>query len=109
MKFRRFRTADGRFLDALLTVEGDFSVPAESHRDTHEAGYGVGPLTVVEADTDPWDGQSPLVQRATPRPVPEPTPAEVAAAKVRAIDPSTIADRATRDALAAVKDALLSF
>lgn len=67
MRYRRFRTQDGKFLDALLTAER-FTTPAESHRADHEAGYGVGSLTVVEADSDPWDGVSALVQRATPKP-----------------------------------------
>ena len=69
MRYRRFRTDGGQFLDALLTVDGDaFSVSADSHRTDHEAGYGISPLTVVDGDTDPWDGVSVLVPRSTPRP-----------------------------------------
>lgn len=72
MKYRRFRTADGKFLDALLTSEDEFSVPAASHKADHEAGYGVT-VTVVEADTDPWDGVSVLVKRPA-RPAPPADP-----------------------------------
>lgn len=72
MKYRRFRAADGKFLDALLTVEGEFNVSAEQHRLDHEAGYGVAPLAVITEDADPWDGVSALI--AAPPRTPEPPP-----------------------------------
>jgi hypothetical protein len=61
MKYRRFRTADGAFLDALFTTEGGFATPAEAQVADLEAGYGVSGLTVVEGDGDPWDGVSELI------------------------------------------------
>ena len=88
MRYRRFRTADGRFLDALLTVDGDaFSVPAESHQRDHEAGYGVTPLEVVDGDVDPWDGAGELVhapERLAPVP-PEPPLTEAELVALRAL------------------------
>ena len=97
MRYRRFRTSSGQFLDALLTADGAaFSVPAESHRADHEAGYGV-PLTVVEGDSDPWDGASTLLH-APPRPPRPPTAHELALAALNAAT-----------TLAEMKAALLKF
>ena len=77
MKYRRFRTTGGQFLDALLTVDGDeFSVSAESHQADHEAGYGISPLEVVEAYADPWDGVSVLITTPPRTITPTPTLAE---------------------------------
>ncbi len=67
MKYRRLLASDSLYLDALLTADDEFSVQAEQHRIDHEAGYGIEPLVVVEADIDPWDGKSNLHHRA-PRP-----------------------------------------
>ena len=84
MKYRRFRRQDGRFLDALLTVDADeFSTTAESHRVDHEAGYKVGPLEVVETDRDPWDGRSELLH-APPRVRPQTKAEAVRAAMTNA-------------------------
>ena len=69
MQYRRFRAPDGLYLDALLTADGEFSVEAAQHAADHEAGYGIVPLVVVEADSDPWDGKAELHHRA-PRPIP---------------------------------------
>lgn len=69
MRYRRFKAPDGKYLDALLTCDGEFSVSAESHKADHETGYGVSPLTVIDGDSDPWDGVSVLIQRP-PRTLP---------------------------------------
>jgi len=106
MKFRRFRTADGRYLDALLTAEDEFSVPADSHRADHEAGYGVSPLTVIEAESDPWDGVSELIP-APPRPAPPLTDQERLHAAIRTIDLDAFQDEAAKQAFKILRDAVL--
>ncbi len=105
MRYRRFRVAGGQFLDALLTCEGEFSVSAESHKADHEAGYGVAPLTVVDGDSDPWDGVSALLQRP-PRPVPTQAPiGTLTAAEVAALPAQPPGPLATAQAILAKADA----
>ena len=104
MKYRRFRTSDGKYLDALLTSEDEFSVPAESHIADHERGYGVAPLTVVEGDRDPCDGVDVTkLLHAPPRPPSPPTQEELRAAAFAALaaDPNLAPE--TKAALAALK------
>ena len=106
MRYRRFRTADGALLDALLTVDADeFSTPAESHRADHERGYGVT-VTVVEDDRDPWDGVSALV-KAPPRPVTPPPPPTLAAV-IAAEMPKVRADPALNAASKAALDKIIA-
>lgn len=97
MKYRRFRTLEGQFLDALLTCEGEFSVSAESHKADHEAGYGVTGLTVVEDDSDPWDGVSTL-RHAPARPPIPPTEEELLRAKVADLESRIAKLEGTRSA-----------
>ena len=104
MKYRRFRTPDGAFLDALLTCEEEFSVPAGSHQADHERGYGVAPLTVVEADSDPCvDMDETKLLHAPPRPPSPPTAAELMAAAFAALAADPNLAPATKAALAALK------
>lgn len=106
MKFRRFRTEAGQYLDALLTSDGEFNVPVESHIADHEAGYGVSPLTVVEADSDPWDGVSELLL-APPRPARPLTDQERLHAAIRTIDLDAFQDEAAKNAFKILRDAVL--
>ena len=71
MQYRRFQAPGGQFLAALFTTSGEFAAPAEDVITDLEAGYGVSGLVTVDADGDPWDGESALIESAPPPPPPD--------------------------------------
>lgn len=79
MRYRRFRTKDGQLTASLFTSSGEYigaedAKTAEAVALIHIADmtalYGQ-PVEIVDGDTDPWDGESALLQ---PNLTPEPAP-----------------------------------
>lgn len=95
MRYRRPQVAGGQFVKFLLMTEGTFDTPAAVH--AAEVGAAIGqPVTIVEGDTDPWDGVSVLLIPTPSAPNPSQpltafTQAEVAALPANGPGPLTTA------------------
>lgn len=82
MTYRTFQQrSTGQWLDVLMTVaEGNFSVPAEAHRDQIATGWGLAPLDIEVVDS-PFDVRTgTLIRGPVIAPPPDPAIAIDAAA-----------------------------